>query len=68
MFPFVASQAIALSQVKKKSSAPADSRVPQRTRKGLFSRVVDALIQSRERRAEREIERHGRWMRETPKI
>ncbi len=67
MFPFVASQAIALSQVKKKSNAPADNRVPQRTRKGLFSSVVDALVQSRERRAEIEIEHYRRLREATPK-
>ena len=66
MFPFVASQAIALSQVKKKSNAPADSRVPHRSRKNLFRKVVDALVQSRERRAEIEIERYRRLREATP--
>ena len=61
MFPFVATRAIALKQAKQKSvkvaqrSADADAPV-QTVRKGLFRRVLDALVASRRRKADLEIE------------
>ena len=60
MFPFVASQAIALRQVKQKPRKPlarsADtSSERQNSGKGLLSRAFDALVQSRLRKADLEI-------------
>lgn len=65
MFPFVASQAIALRQVKQ---GPADSRPtgadanpqPRIARKGVFRRILDGLVESRLRKADLEIAAHRR--------
>jgi hypothetical protein len=65
MFPFVASQAITLTQAKQKSveggqrSADADAPV-QTVKKGRFRRVLDALVESRRRKADSEIKVHLR--------
>jgi len=62
MFSFMASQAIALSQVKRDASKPvAPERPDRRTRKGFFSSVFDVLVEARMRRAEIEIEHHRRF-------
>ena len=61
MLSFMASQAIALSQAKQKASAaPATGRqsAAQRTSKGFFSRLLDAMVDARMRRAEVELRYH----------
>jgi hypothetical protein len=68
MFPFPASQAIALKQAMQKSAntAPrgADANPPvQSVRKGLFRRILDAFVESRRRKAELEIATHRRLAR-----
>jgi hypothetical protein len=65
MFPLVASQAIALKQARQKrvetGRYSADSHPPVRTvRKGLLRRLHDALVESRRRKADREIEARRR--------
>src|SRR5262245_60966971 len=73
MFPFPGSQATALSQAValkhampkpvKTGSSNADASPPVPTvRKGLFRRVLDILVESRRRKADREIGTHRRWM------
>ena len=65
MYPFVASQAIALRQAKQR---PAESRAagadthpqPRTARKGVFRRILDALVASRLRKADLEIAAHRR--------
>ena len=62
MFSFMTAQAVALSQAKPVASkAPAPGRVDQSARKGTLSSVFDALVESRMRRAEIEIEHHRRF-------
>ena len=66
MFSFMASQAIALSQAKQESRAPRTRDValdpaPRTDKKRLLSRVLDALVEARMRRAEIEIEHHRRF-------
>jgi acyl-CoA reductase-like NAD-dependent aldehyde dehydrogenase len=63
MFPFVASQAIALSRAKQKASkAPASGQrsATPRSRKGFLSRLFDALAESRARQAAMELQRQRR--------
>jgi hypothetical protein len=65
MFPFVASQAIALKQAGQRrvetGTLSADSRPPVQTvRKGLLRQLHDALVESRRRKADREIEARRR--------
>jgi hypothetical protein len=65
MYPFVASQAITLSQVKQRpvESHPtgADTNPQPRTaRKGVFRRILDGLVESRLRKADLEIATHRR--------
>ena len=63
MLPFVASQAIALSRVKQESDkSPADRQhtATLRSGKGFFSRLFDAMAESRRRRAEIEVQRRSR--------
>lgn len=65
MLPFVASQAIAQRQAKQKSRKPgtrsSDADAGRRTSgKGLFGRVLGALVQSRLRKADLEIAAHRR--------
>ena len=65
MFSFVASQAIAQSQAKQKSSKPrprgSDAGSERRpSGKGFFGRVLGALVQSRLRKADLEIAAHRR--------
>lgn len=60
MLPFVASQAIVLSQTKQNSPEPLTGSAgtsPERpsTGKGLFSRAFDVFVQSRLRKADTEI-------------
>jgi hypothetical protein len=65
MFPFVASQAIALRQVKQR---PTESRPtgadtnpqPRSARKGVFRRILDGLVEARLRKADLEIAAHRR--------
>lgn len=62
MFPFPASHAIALTQAKQKAAKAArreaDAHPPAHSvRKGLLRRVLDTLVGSRRRRAERETDR-----------
>jgi hypothetical protein len=67
MFSFMASQAIALSQTKQNVSKPRATKRPRRLARKrlfserLFSRVFDALVEARMRRAEIEIEHHRRF-------
>jgi hypothetical protein len=65
MFPFVASQAIALQQARRRPDGQritdASPPVPA-VRKGLFRRFLDILVAARRRRADLEIERHRRWI------
>jgi hypothetical protein len=62
MLSFMTSQAIALSQPKKAASEPRmHARAEHRRRKGFFSSVFDALVVTRMRRAEIEIEHHRRF-------
>ena len=61
MLSFMASQAIALSQAKQEANtAPAtgQQRAAQRTGKGFFSRLFDAMVDARMRRAEIELRYH----------
>jgi hypothetical protein len=62
MFSFMASQAIALSQAKQEANtAPAATgqpRAAQSTRKGFWSRLFEAMVDSRMRRAEIELRYH----------
>ena len=61
MLSFMASQSIALSQVKQEANtAPAtgQQRIAQRTSKGFFSRLLDAMVDARLRRAEIELRYH----------
>jgi hypothetical protein len=62
MLSFMASQAIALSQVKQEANtAPAATgqpRAAQSTRKGFWSRLFEAMVDSRMRRAEIELRYH----------
>jgi hypothetical protein len=65
MYPFVASQAIALRQVKQRpvESRPAGAErnpQPRAARKGVFRRILDALIEARLRKADTEIATHRR--------
>jgi hypothetical protein len=65
MFPFVASQAIALKQAKRTpaKAAPGSGDASPRVRtarKGFFRRVLDALVDSRRRKADLEIEAQER--------
>jgi hypothetical protein len=70
MFPFVASQAIALTQARRKPDKQritnqriTDPKPPvPAVRKGLFRRILDVLAESRRRRADLEIQRHQRWI------
>ncbi len=63
MLPFVASQAVALSQAKREASKAgrrtAKGAAP-RTGKGFFSMLFDALVESRKRQAAMEIQRQRR--------
>jgi len=64
MLPFVASQAVAVSQAKRdasKASAKGQPSATRRTGKGFFA----TLLESRKRRAIMEILRRGRWRAET---
>jgi len=62
MLSFMTSQAIALSQAKKAASEPrAPKPADHRARKGFFSNVFDALVETRMRRAEIEVEHHRRF-------
>jgi hypothetical protein len=61
MLSFMASQAIALSQTKQEANtAPATGRqrIVQRAGKGFFSRLLDAMVDARMRRAEIELRYH----------
>jgi hypothetical protein len=65
MYPFVASQAIALRQVKQRpvESRPAGAETNPQSRaamKGVFRRILDALVASRLRKADMEIATHRR--------
>ena len=65
MFPFPASHAIALTQAKRKPTKAlpraTDPQPPVRpVKKGVLRRVLDALIDSRRRRVEQEIETRRR--------
>jgi hypothetical protein len=58
MFSFMASQALALSQAKQepnKSPARGQQGIAQPARKGFWSRLHEAMIDSRRRRAEIEL-------------
>jgi hypothetical protein len=62
MFSFMASQAVALSQINRDASKPAArERTARRRRKGIVASVFDALVETRMRRAEIEIEHHRRF-------
>jgi hypothetical protein len=70
MFSFMASQAIALSQAKQepsKSPARGQQGIAQPARKGFWSRVLDAMVNSRARRAQMEIRYHRGLHEESPK-
>ena len=70
MLPFVTSQAIALSQAKKKpekSPASRQQKAAPRARKGFFSRLFEAMVDARMRQAEVELRYHRGWHEETPK-
>jgi hypothetical protein len=61
MLSFVASQAFALSKAEQKpseASANGQQSPASQVRKGFFSRVFSALLKSRMRRVDKEIERH----------
>jgi len=63
MLPFITSQAVALSKAKRgasKSPANGQQHTVPHTGKGFFSRVLDALVESRKRQAAMEIERQRR--------
>jgi hypothetical protein len=65
MFPFVASQAIALRQAKQRPAVSrptgADTNPEPRTaRKGVLRRILDGLVESRLRKADLEIATHRR--------
>jgi hypothetical protein len=65
MFPFVASQAIALRQATQKPVKAGPRRTgaapPVRpAKKGRFRRILDALIESRRRKADLELDAHRR--------
>jgi hypothetical protein len=63
MLPFVASQAVALSQAKRKScKSPVNGQrsATPRTGKRFFSMLLDALVGSRKRQAAMEIQRQRR--------
>jgi hypothetical protein len=73
MYPFVASQAIALQHAIRK---PDKQRITDQpitdpsppvpaVRKGLFRRILDVLVESRRRRADLEIQRQQRWIEST---
>jgi hypothetical protein len=59
MLSFVASQAIALSQIKRRPGEPAEALHSHR-RKSWFATVFDALFESRMLKAELEIEAYNR--------
>jgi hypothetical protein len=61
MLSLMASQAIALSQAKREeNTAPAtgQQRAAQSTRRGFWSRLFEAMVDSRMRRAEIELRYH----------
>jgi hypothetical protein len=63
MLPFVASEAVALSQAKRAASKPAASgqgSAGPRTGKGVFSTLFGALVKSRRLQAAMEIQRQRR--------
>jgi hypothetical protein len=65
MFPFAASQVIALKPARRKPDGQriADPSPPvPAVRKGVFRRILDVLAESRRRRADLEIERQRRWI------
>ena len=66
MISLVTSQAMALSKGKQKphSKTPPDaasSQVRSSNRKCFLSRLFDALVETRTRRAELQVEHHGRF-------
>jgi hypothetical protein len=68
MLSFMASQAVALSQARlepkrspKRSPVSGHHNPARRSGKGFFSSVFDALVETRMRRAEIEIEHHRRF-------
>jgi hypothetical protein len=68
MLPFVASQAVAVSQAKRDASKALANGQPSATRrtgKGFFATLLGALFESRKRQAIMEILRRGRWRAET---
>jgi hypothetical protein len=60
MLSFVTSQAVALSQMTRKSEKPSTSESAPvvRRRKHLFARVFEALAESRMRKAQFEVQYH----------
>jgi hypothetical protein len=64
MLSFVTSQAIALSRGQPRSLPACETAAhppPRTKRKRLLSRVFDALVEARMRRAEIEVEHHRRF-------
>lgn len=63
MLPFVASQAVALSQARRdasKASANGQQNATPRTGKGFFSKLLGGLVEFRRRQAAMEIQRQRR--------
>ena len=65
MFPFVASQAIALRQAKQRPAEPRPTGAetdpqPRSAGKGFFRRFLDGLVESRLRKAHLETATHRR--------
>jgi hypothetical protein len=68
MLPLVASQALALSRTKQDAGKRRErKRAAHGTRKRLLSTVLDALVESRKRRAEIEIAYYRRMREESSK-
>ena len=67
MLPFVASQAVVLSQKRDASKASANGQpsAKPRTGKGFFATLFGALFESRKRQAVMEILCRRRWRGET---
>lgn len=68
MLPFVASQAVAVSQAKRDASKASANGQPSATRltgKGFFATLLGALFEPRKRQAVMEIQRRRRWRGET---
>jgi hypothetical protein len=61
MFPFVASQAIALRQAtQRRAVSRRYESAPRSARKGVFRRILDGLVEARLRKADLEIATHRR--------